>query len=155
LKYLRHSAQASERWTYDAIDRVVKAHFVNGDVSIPVCSQRHPRIGAFFIHRRDEDQWVISPAQCTDRGKGFTARNVPYDKDGVHCEFITLTGAPDGVNNMIGDLFEEMSDDTPTQRMCPKCNARGFTAEGECTLCNGKCALSPVDADAWEKLSGR
>ncbi len=151
MKYLRHSAHASERWVYDAIDRVVKAHFVNGDVSIPVCSQRHPRVGAFFINRKDEDQWVISPARCVLRHDGFTARSAAYDPEGVHCEFVTLTGAPDGVNNMLGDLFEEITDDTPTQRMCPKCDARGYTAKGECDLCKGRCALSPVEAAAWER----
>ncbi len=153
MKYLRHSAHATERWYYDAIERVVRAHFVNGDVDIPVCTQRHPRVGAFFIHRRDEDQWVISPAKCVDNGKGFMAKNVPYDKDGVHCGFITLTGAPPGVNNMLGDLYEESFDDTPTQQLCPRCDARGYTAEGECPLCEGRCAISPGEALDWERLT--
>ena len=152
MKYLRHDRHAEERWEYDATSRVVIAYFANGVVFIPVCTQRHPRVGAFFLNRRDEDQWVISPAKCVDNGKGYTARNVPYDADGVHCEFITLSGAPAGVNNLLGDLYEAPDDDTPTSKMCPQCDAKGYTPTGECSLCRGQCAVSFGVFNAWLNL---
>ncbi len=92
--YLRYGSQ----WQYS--DRIVTAHFPNGVAEIPLCTQRVPCRGAFFISRRDEDQWVIAPARWT----GFTARNVSFDKGGVHLDFLTLTGTPAGVSSLLSLL---------------------------------------------------
>lgn len=120
MKLLRFDKGASEHWDYDPIERTVHAKFRDGRVDIPVCTQKQPRIGAFFIHRRDEDTWMISPAMCIDRGSGFLARPASYDRLGVHCDFIHLVGAPSGVSEMLQDLYEEeVEEDTPTTRRLP------------------------------------
>ena len=151
MKVLRHSKTARERWDYEPVQRVVRAHFPDCTVDIPVCTQRQPRVHSFFISRRGEDEWQIAPSRWT----GITAKPASYDANGVHCDFLMLVGAPVGINNLLADLYEygPDDDDTPTQRMCPRCDAKGYTGDGECSLCSGNCAISFEDAAAWEKLT--
>lgn len=151
MKLLRHTKTAAERWEYEPLRRVVRATFIDCTVEVQVCTQKQPRIGAFFISRRGEDEWQIAPSKWN----GIDARPASFDPNGVHCEFLTLVGAPDGINNLIADLYETGpdEDDTPTQRMCPRCDAKGYTREGECSLCMGMCTISMLDAHTWEKLT--
>jgi hypothetical protein len=157
VKYLRHDRTSPERWAYDPATRTVLAHFVDGDVEIPVCSQAHPRGGAFFIARRGEDSWQVSPARCTTSFNGFVGQAASYDENGVHGDFLHLSGAPGWVNDLLGTLStppeESIADDAPTLRWCPRCEAKGFTKDGECPLCEGNRVVSFEDAYAWEQLS--
>lgn len=100
MLYLRFDDQ----WDYAS--RTITARFDRATVEIPVCTQKYPRMGAFFINRRDEDQWVISPARCIDTGKWFYAKPAAYDSSGVHREFITLLDAPDAINTLLGKLYD-------------------------------------------------
>lgn len=156
MKHLRHDQTSLERWSYDPSTRTVLAHFVDGPLDIPVCTQKHPRNRAFFIARRGADDWQISPARCVTTGVGFAARPASYDRMGVHCDFIQLSGAPEWVSAMMSDLYEAepfVDEDAPTVSMCPCCNAKGYTVEGECELCHGKCTVSIQVAHDWGKLT--
>ncbi len=153
MKYLRHQTTAPDTWAYDPATRTVSARFSDQLIEIPVCTEKHPRNGAWFIARKDSEMWTISPVWCVATSAGFAARNCAFDVAGVHCDFIYLIGAPEKISDMMSDLYEpvpEPGQEEITVRLCPKCDATG-TIEGiVCSLCDGHCAISIAEGLAWD-----
>lgn len=85
-------------WSYDPAECVISTPLA----AIPICTQASPRVGAFFVSRRGEDAWMISPAKCHTNGAWFIARPAYI---GIYHEFVYLSGAPQFVNDQIAELY--------------------------------------------------
>lgn len=118
MKHLRHRDAIIDSWAYDVASRTVLARFSNGLVLIPVCTEKQPRHGAFFLSRKDGGTWQVSPVRCTATPEGFAARACSFDHDGVHCEFLQLADSPEEISDLLADLYEVpvVEDDRPTLR---------------------------------------
>lgn len=83
-------------WDYNARERAVT--FLG--LWIPVCTEKNPRRGAFFITRRGENEWQIAPVRCAMEERGVPSA---FDAAGRYNDFIMLT-------NMRPDLDEAMTE---------------------------------------------
>lgn len=84
------------QWRFSGIDRGV---VLFGTLVVAVCSERHPRRGAYAIKRVGEEDWIISPAV-------FDGELFVYDAE---FPVYHLTGAPGVVNEMIDELVHPES----------------------------------------------
>lgn len=116
-KHLRHRDSIVDSWSYDSPSRTVVARFSTGTVYIPVCTEKAPLHCAFFISRRGEDVWQIAPTRCVATGDGYEARHAAFDPEGIHCEFIQLTNAPESTSRQMEELyFAPALEERPTMR---------------------------------------
>lgn len=102
MKYLAHHTGA---WDYNPVARSVIAQLSSGALIIPICTERSPRDGAFFVSRRGEDVWRIAPVLCVLTNDGWIGRSTAFDDAGIHCEFIYLIGMPSKLEQVMSELY--------------------------------------------------
>lgn len=108
IVYCRHRSTAvgaENSWTYDDVRKQVSVALQDGrPFSVPVCSAKSPRFGAFGIVRYDVGTWMVMPVRYTARAKDvLTIERMPMDRQ-VGTNPIALVAAPRSVDRELAAL---------------------------------------------------
>lgn len=103
--HVRHasaSGRLDELWDYDASERrldvLVRLGALETSITVQVCSQARPRLGAHPIKRIDGESWRVLPARFVLHGTTLFPIACPIGDVLVPGEHLILTNAPASVD---------------------------------------------------------
>jgi hypothetical protein len=108
VKHRSASSSLDELWEYDparrALDVVCRQGSVVRAFRVYVCTEQHPRIGAFVIARVGEDTWKLLPALCVPLDDGSALRVQPIQSWLTPGDQLLLTCAPPEICTELEEL---------------------------------------------------